>query len=451
MSLQYTFLKKISHFLCLLFIFFIIPSSVLYADLDEKPSVQSLIDSQQLSITHNILPDKPVLGEEVTLIITIKTNRWFSGGTRLKPAASEDFLLKQRQELANNSTMSKQGKTWVVQTWELSLFPQSEGVLNTPSVEVNVKINTESGTVSGAYVLQPLALSVSVPDETKKVNHWLASAKFSVESEFKTINNQSLNELQVGEAFTQTINLRADNVLAMMLPVIKTPVIAGLGVYQQPARLKNDNNRGNKKALRTETIDFIVEKKGNYQLPELNFYWWDTQNNKLHKEIIEGIRFTVSGTASADTKPLNDLTFIESYKWATFLLMVALLLSLSYWVFKRRTKRLSGQYLTKRYSKAKLKKLIQQSISQHNWKMTLRWLYLWQDTHIYQTADTLRHADHIKTSEQDDKVEQLFENAYSQKQENTSDLSFSLFEKGFMRGKNKKIISSDDSLEINPR
>ena len=141
----------------------------------QQASLQSLFDENHLTIAQRLIPENPVLGEEVTLEIEISTDRWFAGGTRLKPVLTDDVLVMQRQDLATNSSKQEQGKTWVVQLWALSLFPQEEGALFGPAIDVSVKINTEAGIVEGTHQLEPILMQVSVPAEVADIENWLAA------------------------------------------------------------------------------------------------------------------------------------------------------------------------------------------------------------------------------------------------------------------------------------
>jgi len=413
----------------------------------QQASLQSLLDENHLTISQRLIPESPVQGQEVTLEIEVSTDRWFSGGTRLKPMLTDDVLVMQRQELATNSTKQENGKTRVIQLWELSLFPQEEGMQFSPAIDVSVKINTEAGVVEGTHQLEPMIMQVSAPVEVTDIEKWIAAKKFSIESSF----SRPLDDIQLGDAFTQTIKIRADNVLAMMLPETKIPVIDGLGIYQQLPQLKNNSNRGAKEAVRIETINFVAEKKGSYKLPSQTFYWWDTDTNSLQEETQEAVSFSVGGTAvTVDTgKALNYTAFIIE-QWRLAVAIVAfIILILIYRFWKKHRGKTSSSIPSPR----KLQKYISQAINKNDWKSALRWAYLWMDN--YSTPSTTlplrQYLANIKESsdsnnEEHSELEKLFENAFSKHDIKPSNFSLTMFK----QSRKHKAQIVDDPLRINP-
>lgn len=413
----------------------------------QQASLQSLLDENHLTITQRLIPENPVLGEEVTLEIEISTDRWFAGGTRLKPVLTDDVLVMQRQDLATNSSKQEQGKTWVLQLWALSLFPQEEGTLFAPAIDVSVKINTEAGIIEGTHQLEPMPMQVSVPAEVAGIENWLAAKNLSLESSL----SKPLDDIQLGDAFTQTIKVRADNVLAMMLPEVKTSVISGLGIYRQPPQLKNNSNRGAKEAVRTETVNFVAEKTGSYELPSQTFYWWDTDSNSLREETLDSVSFSVGGTAgTVDKGKTMDYTalIIEQWRLAVgILIFIILLLVYGFWKKRR------GDISSSIPSARKLQKNISQAIDQHDWQTALRWAYLWMDNYSTQSSTTAlrQYLGSIKKSsgalnKDYEELEKLFENAFSKHDKKPSNFSLAMFK----QSPPHKPQSVDDPLRINP-
>ena len=406
-----------------------------------EASLQALIDEGQLVISQNLQPENPVVGEEVTLAIEISTNRWFAGGTRLKPEQNDAMLVLQRQQLATNSSALKAGATWVVQLWELSLFPQHEGLLFTPQVDLLIKINTESGVVEGTYQLPSLPLTVSLPAALAAIDNRVASPAFSVERRF----DRELQGLQAGDAFTMTIELRAENTLAMMLPAIKLAAIDGLAIYPQSPVLINDSNRGNKIAIRTETINFVVEKNGSYQLPAMRFAWWNTQANSLQEEQLEAVDFSSSGAmAPLNNKTVNleNLSLASTWKIVLALMLVVIIAALVYLFTRIGQPSIPSAKQAQRYFNQALKK--------NNSKLAIRWAYFWLDHYSGdKQAVTLRQylaqLDNDPTSDQRQGLEMLFAGAFNERSERPANLQWKILKR---KKPNKK--QTLNPLQINP-
>lgn len=426
---------------------FLLASSISSAASDQQTTLQTLLAENRLTISQRLVPENPVQGQEVTLEIEISTDRWFAGGTRLKPTLTDDVLVMQRQDLATNSSKQQQGETWVIQLWELSLFPQLEGTLFSPAIDVSLKINTEAGIVEGTYQLEPLLMHVSVPAEVTDTGNWLAAKNFSITSSF----NKPLDNLQPGDAFTQTIKFRGDNTLAMMLPETITPTIDGLGIYPQPPRLRNNNNRGAKEALRTETVNFVVEQSGNYELPTQTFYWWDTDSNSLREEMLDAISFSIGATANQVNKnqPIDYFALItKQWRWAAgIVILITLILTYRVW---RKCRTMPSSSIP---SARKLQRYITQSINNNDWKTALRWTYIWLDHYSTQTTTlpmrqylaSIKESSSAITKDRGE-LEKLFENAFSNKDKKPSNFSLAIFR----QSQQNKPQMADDPLRINP-
>jgi hypothetical protein len=432
--------------LALLFVFSVTATTGLTASA-QPASLQSLLDENRLVISQRLIPENPVLGQEAALEIEISTDRWFAGGTRLKPVLTDDVLVMQRQELATNSTKQEQGNTWVVQLWALSLFPQEEGRLFSPAIDVRVKINTEAGIIEGTHRLEPMLMQVSVPTEVADIDKWLAAKNLSIESSL----SKPVDDIQLGDAFTQTVKVRADNVLAMMLPEMKTPVIEGLGVYRQPAQLKNNSNRGATEATRTDSINYVAEKKGDYELPSQTFYWWDTDSNSLQEESLEAVRFSVGGTAdSIDDGKAIDYTALIVEQWPVALgIVIFIILIIFYRFWQKRRGDISNSIPSAR----ELQKNMSRAIEKNDWQAALGWAYLWMDNYSTHSSITplRQHLDGIKKSSSAfnkdlDELEKIFENAFSRHDKKPSAFSLSMFK----QSPQDKPQSVDDPLRINP-
>jgi len=275
----------------------------------------------------------------------------------------------------------------------------------------------------------------------------LAAKNLSIESSL----SKPVDDIQLGDAFTQTEKVRADNVLAMMLPEMKTPVIEGLGVYRQPAQLKNNSNRGATEATRTDSINYVAEKKGDYELPSQTFYWWDTDSNSLQEETLEAVRFSVGGTAdSIDDGKAIDYTALIVEQWPVALGTVIFIILI---IFYRLWHKRRGDISSSIPSARELQKNMSRAIEKNDWKVALGWAYLWMDNYSTQSSITplRQQLDGIKKSssaynKDRGELEKIFENAFSKHDKKSSAFSLAMFK----QSPQDKPQSVDDPLRITP-
>jgi hypothetical protein len=219
-----------------------------------------------------------VPGRKLALGLTLATDRWFSGGSRIQLPEVPGLVILQTEQFASNASERRGDQSWVLQRWVLDVYPQRAGEFTIPPLGVRVKVNAgEAGDVEGTLLSPPVSFTVTLPPALAAVPQWVAAPEFSVSQRF----DRSLEGLQVGDAFEREILFEASDVLAMMLPAYSAQGLPGLAAYPAPPVLDNSSNRGQSRASRTQRISYVVQAQGQYRLPAADFFWWDTSRDEL--------------------------------------------------------------------------------------------------------------------------------------------------------------------------
>lgn len=264
-------------------------------------SVDALVSDGKLAIDASISRDGgTVPGQKLQLTLTVSTDTWFTGGTRITVPEVPGLVILQNEQFAANASENRDGKTWVVQRWSLDVFPQRAGDFSIGPVKLRVAVNGGSaGNVAGVLESRPVSFRVVLPESLKDVEQWLAAPSFRARQDF----DRSLDDLVVGDAIEQTVVFQASDIMAMMLPAFEPAQQAGLRAYPEPAQLDNNINRGALEASRKAVISYVTEAPGDFVLPRQDFFWWDTTRQTLEVVSLPETRFTVGGTAAASTTP----------------------------------------------------------------------------------------------------------------------------------------------------
>lgn len=99
-----------------------------------------------------------VPGRKLTLGITLATDRWFSGGTRISLPEVPGLVIVQSEQFAANASERRGDQDWVLQRWALDVYPQREGEFTIPPLALRVKVNAgDAGDVEGALSSPPSA------------------------------------------------------------------------------------------------------------------------------------------------------------------------------------------------------------------------------------------------------------------------------------------------------
>ena len=287
----------------------------LYAQANEPPS--SIVDDLQLKVW--IDPEQgAVVSQQINLYIELATRHWFTGGTRIGAFEIDDVVVLRREKFAVNSTRIQDQQTWTVQLWSITLYPQRAGDYVIPQVELEISVADENGELSKRWLTtEPITFSASTPDLVRAElassgeSSWVASTRLEVKESYDKVST----DLKVGDAIRRTIELKSENIAAMMLPVLQFDSTVGLAIYQDPAKIEDKVNRGVYLASRTEVVTYVVEKAGFYTLPRLEVFWWDLIRQSLQRETLaERIISTKGASALVATEDFVPQSSIRSAK-----------------------------------------------------------------------------------------------------------------------------------------
>jgi len=265
-----------------------------------------LVDQERLQVRSWLTPAEGIVpGQQVKLTLEIATDRWFTGGTRIRIPEVPGLVILQNDEFAANSSERRDRQSWVVQRWTLEVFPQRAGSFSIPPVSAGVTVNDDGSTTAEGDIQGPaLQFSVTRPAALDRAQHWVAAPLYSVRQSFQ----RDLDNLNIGDAIEREIVFEAEDVMAMMLPAFEEEAIGGLAAYPEPPSLQNRSNRGTTLAGRTERITYIVEAEGEFQLPAQDFFWWDTKTAELQVLSLPTVSLK-AGTAAPGEGPGESFNF----------------------------------------------------------------------------------------------------------------------------------------------
>ncbi|WOT06708.1 hypothetical protein [Shewanella youngdeokensis] len=327
------------------------------ADSASPTTVIGLQQAGKLKINARVEPGEVVSPQQqVDLYIRISTDTWFGGGARIGPVDITDTLVLRRKKLANNYTERVDGTTWSVQEWQLTLYPQSVGRVNVPVIAVSVNIaDTPVSNIKGTLFTEPLTFNVVLPDERlSNEKNWIAAPEVTFEQQ---LTPKLDHELTIGDAISRTLTIKATDSSAMLFPDFGLHHSEMLQGYLGPVKSEDKQNRGDFSASKVYQQSYIVQKSGEVTLPDLSFYWWNTNTRQLVKLTAAGQSWHVSHTP---------LSFIEAY-WVYGLAAILLVCGLVYVI----------RWLIGRFKRQQLPvvALFMVSLLQKKWHRVMQYLY----------------------------------------------------------------------------
>jgi hypothetical protein len=113
----------------------------------------------------------------------------------------------------------------------------------------------------------------------------------------------------VGDALKRTITLRAKDVSGMAFAPISHNRIEGLGIYPGEPEIDDRFARGDLTGTRIETVTYVVERAGAFEIPDLELAWWDVGAGELKQLVLPGLSLQVTGHAVAE--PATDESSLQ--------------------------------------------------------------------------------------------------------------------------------------------
>ncbi|CAH0992563.1 hypothetical protein SIN8267_02696 [Sinobacterium norvegicum] len=262
-------------------------------------SSQVLADEPaQVNIEAWIEPNQAiVVGQQVRLIIELKTDKWFNGGTEIElPTMARAFVL-QRGSMAVNGSEKIDGNNWATQRWELVVYPQATGGFTVP--RINVSVQVASTARQGQRIVlntQPMTFVVGLPENIEQDVAWMPASAATLKQQF---NIESGQALKVGDAIVREVLVEATDTTAMLLPALVADSIPGSRLYTAPSRVEDRQSRGQYAAMRGEQWTYIIEQAGELKLPAINIDWWDTDSQQMVRLSLEQQRWQVNHTPAS--------------------------------------------------------------------------------------------------------------------------------------------------------
>jgi hypothetical protein len=239
----------------------------------------------------SIALDEPVVvGQPVTVSIEVLVPTFFRGAPQFS-TLDVDGAITFFNARGSNFTEREGGATWAGQRRSYTIYPNRAQLYEIAPIPVEVRFGDGSRVVTDTVFSDPLSFEAVIPEEARGLRHFVAAADLSLQQSVDPSNDT----LRVGDSFTRTLTTRIDGTLSMVIPPLAFDSVSGLGVYPSPPRLDDaGGERGTAiVGTRTESVHYVAEREGAYQLPPVTIDWWDWSTRQLRTAEVPGVTFTV--------------------------------------------------------------------------------------------------------------------------------------------------------------
>ena len=271
-------------------------------------SASDWADPQPLMARVSISPDEAIyVGQRVELSVTVLTDQWFGKAPILPEFEVPDTITLKPVNATINSSERIKGQSYAAQTQPYFIYPRQAGRFTIPPLTIRVVVGREKE--EQTITTYEVSFEASIPEAAIEagVRELIATPKLEVKESF----DKQAEGLKVGDSLTRTINMTLSDSLAMLLPPLSFEPIEGLGVYPAQPQTEDKAERGSYTGTRLESVTYVMEAAGSYQLPEISISWWDTKQGKLKQEILPAVELTVEENPALAEEQLGGDRFEE--------------------------------------------------------------------------------------------------------------------------------------------
>ena len=271
-----------------------------------------------------------MVGQPVTIRVEVLVPTWFSGAPAWPDIKLPDALTIFRLTGGYNFTDRINGQSWAGQARFYIVYPQRPRRYEIEEIPINVRYMLDANAVSDIVSPAPIQFEAVLPPEARGLSYFIATTSLELT---QTLDIEP-DTLQVGDAFQRTISVTVQNTMGMVVPPLETDSIAGLAVYRSPAVVEeNVAERGDAIiGRRVESITYVAEAEGDYTLPPVELTWWDLNAERLRRETLPPIEFTVvAAPAAAAALPLPPDEIVGGIKAETKRSRVSVVALLKRW------------------------------------------------------------------------------------------------------------------------
>jgi hypothetical protein len=254
--------------------------------------------AEEIVVRFKAIPEAPWQGEKVILQLDVLAKNGWAQIPSFDDIKWDGGLLRRYETQGTRLSEKIAGTEYAGQRYEFFLFALRSGTLRLPPQPLAVEVK-QWGEQIGAQTKEvetpPLVIAVQkVPGLSPEATpvsseHFAATQSWQPEK----------NNLRIGDAVTRTITREGTGVTAMLFSPLQEEKIDGLGIYTGEPTVNDSFARGDLSGKRTEIITYMMERKGIYRLPDLQFLWYDVQTEKLEKIVLPGLELKVAESTQA--------------------------------------------------------------------------------------------------------------------------------------------------------
>jgi hypothetical protein len=251
----------------------------------------------RVQVDTRLSPPGPYLvGSTLRLEVDLLSNTWFTQAPQPADLQLAGALVSPPNGQADKLSLQRDGESWFGLRLSYLISPTAAGDFNIPPLTFQLQV----GQGQGPYSVQsaPQHFSARAAPSSNAPQALLLSAQ---QLRFSQVVTPSATPLRVGDSLTRLLRVEAEGAQAMLIPPAEFARPAHLKAYPQAPLVSTlDDGRGAIRGGRREdSISYIIEQPGHYQLPAMHLQWWDSHAATLRSASVAAVSFEALAGAPA--------------------------------------------------------------------------------------------------------------------------------------------------------
>jgi len=260
--------------------------------------------AEPIILRTSVSPEEAWLGQKVVLHIDVLAKDGWAQLKKTGDAEVHGAYLLRLETQGTRLSETIDGDSYTGQRYEFMLFAQRAGEITIPPVPVEVEVKRwGAGAESATHRLATpnIVFVARTPPGAENIRGLVTTTSLIAEQKWQP----ELASAAVGDAIKRTITLRADDVSGIAFTPMLQREIENLGIYPGEPTVEDKFARGELTGTRIETVTYVFERPGAYELPSINYTWWDVRNQELKSIELPGLALQVSGSVATESIPAN--------------------------------------------------------------------------------------------------------------------------------------------------
>lgn len=246
------------------------------------------------------------LGQRVTFFVELRARGSFAGTASFDlPQIPGSILIKVGRPVVSSQDVG--GESWFVQMHEFALFSQRPGRLAVPSFAV--RFASRDGFTGPATEVDGRSPGFELKIERPPTG---TQSGFLVTTESLDVSetwDPRPGPAQLGAIFKRTVVQRAPQFPGMALAPVSMAAPVGIRVYRGAAATDDQLERGDFVGERRETLTYLMQKPGTFEIPALSFTWWNPKTEELQSKVLAAVTFEIAAPPTTVSKAVASRTW----------------------------------------------------------------------------------------------------------------------------------------------